>query len=80
MYRYDYATKQPVHTGGAQLMVGSGCWPTTGADPNSAMAKISTWLDKPTVASVPSVKNWHVGAAVLVLGVGAYVAHKKRWL
>jgi hypothetical protein len=77
MYQYDYSTLQPVRSSGHE-MVGSACWPTTTS--GETMDKIKAWLNKPTLASHPTIKNWHVGVGVAaVVGVGLLARHN-RWI
>lgn len=81
-YHYDYATKQPVRSGDedeSTAMVGSACWPTTTTG-NETLDKIKVWLDKPTLASHPVVKNKHVVVGVVaVVGLGL-LAHHNHWI
>ena len=86
MYQYDYSTLQPVRSSGHE-MVGSACWPTTTSGETmdkiksgETMDKIKAWLNKPTLASHPTIKNWHVGVGVAaVVGVGLLARHN-RWI
>jgi hypothetical protein len=74
---YDYGAPQ---TGTNGLVVGSPCWPTPSTS-GETLDKLKAWLDKPTLASHPSVKNKHVAIVVGVTAAAglAWYGHSQRW-
>lgn len=96
MYGYHHNPKQTQHATGYDYGRGaftgtnglhttgmarsSPAWPAP-ATGGETMDKITAWLDKPTLASHPSIKNKHVAIGVGVLAVGglAWYGHSQRW-